>query len=269
MRPLIVVLALAACGATTHPPPWGATPPSANDEVKALIDARERVGSFRADAWTESYDGAKRTRLHVLVEGARDDKLRINVMSPAGTDVDIDLACDGQRCTMIDRAQGCMRTGTDQIDPLQRIFHVIMNPDDLLGLATGTPHMVAELGDTQSSVEWDEKMGRERIATWGIPHEDEQLSLEDELEIDRRDGHRDIVAVTDVNAHQTMSRAELSHYTDVVDARGATFRVPTDSRFLNGVDHELIVAWKSVVVNPIIPASSFVLQPPAGLPTCP
>jgi hypothetical protein len=263
-----VALALAACGASTHPPPWGASPPSAHDEIAALIAARARIASVRADATLDYLDGARRLRAPALVMGARGGKLRLNVMSPATGDVVLDLACDGAHFAMIDFQRNCARTGPCDATALQPIVHVPIAPDDVLDLATATPSLVAELGDTQSSVAWDAQTGREHVATWGVPHEDEQMSLADDLELDRDGGHRDIVALVRTNARMPLSRTDFKRFTEVVDPTGARFRVPRSSRFEAG-DRDLIVEWTSIAVNPSIPTSMFSLQPPAGLPVCP
>ena len=264
-----LTIALAACGsAPRSPAPWGATPPSFDDELAALEHAGDGITSFRAHSVMDFRSGGSRTRTDVQLMGKPGSLLRLQVLSPAGGDVLVDLACDGTDFVLVDHAHNCVRRGACDYETRARVLHTHVMPDDLFQLATGTVPVI-HCGPITGTVSWDERTGRERIG-WGfLEDKGERCTIEQEVELDVRDGHRDVVAVADGNAMTPLWRVDHAGYHAVETPGHHVHRVPGRSRYRAGGSEDLLVEWTSTELNVRLPPTAFQLVPPAGLPTCP
>jgi hypothetical protein len=187
-------------------------------------------------------------------------RVRFNALSPAGDSVMADMACNGASFVYVDIQNNCVLSGPCNRDSIGQLLGVQLEPDDFLHLALGSTPVLA---DPTGTVTWDGAHGQERLALSGA-------AGTQAVTIDARDHHWDVVAseLKGVDGKIVWS-VENAAFEDVADAAGGTHRLPTKTRFKSpGQKADLLVEWKERTVNPVLDDAKFVLEAPAGLPTC-
>jgi hypothetical protein len=255
MKPVLIITIalLAACpGGKGYQPPWGAQAPTAAQEAQALETQKAKITSFKAESVMDYWLGKDRVKGEVLVMGKPGAFVRMNALSPAGSDVMADLACDGANFTLVDKQNNCVLTGPCDETSIAQFLHVPLAPDDFFHLATGTTPVI----DGPQKVSWDSSSGQETL----------ELASGDATQtivLDRRDGHMDVVS-SRVKHGTTEWTLENKDFAD-----NGGFRLPKKSRFqASGQKADLLVDWTSVTANVDIDPAKFQVPVPAGLPQC-
>ncbi len=258
MKLAVAALAVAACGGGAHyPAPWGEKAPTFDDELAILERARGAVTSFHAVA---TVNGTSE-----LEVSATDRYLRVR--TPRAELVQDMGVIDG--FTMIDRTRGCVCHGSCESDDSMRTLGVNVALVDLQDFAAGTAPII-HCGPIVGDVTWDPHTGREHVDYGFTEDNGERCTVEGSIEIDRRDGRRDVVAIADKNGQMTLARVEYEGFHEISDAKGQRFRVPARTRHVTGVGApDLVIDWRRVELNPALGPDAFRLDVPAGMPACP
>ena len=243
MRRSALALVLAACGGMQTPAPWGANPPALEDELAILEHAGAAITSFRADA---ILNGS--TAIEIEADA---DHIRLRTRH-------VELVCDGDSLTMIDHEHACARIDSCEA-AVKRVLGADLSRDDLLHLASGSVPTI-HCGPFAGEVTWDSRTAREHVDYGFEEANGERCTLEQRIEIDRRDDHRDVVAYVDRNGWLDLSRVEQGGFHDL--AGGA--RVPAWTRY-----GDVRIDWRRVELNTPFTPGTFRLDLPDGMPTCP
>ena len=255
-RALLVGIVIAtACGPKATKRPY--QEPSIASIVDKLAQARAALTSFRGDSTMDYWLSGKRVKGEVLVMGAVGKKVRFAALSPAGGSTLAEMACDGTNFVYVDYQNNCAMSGPCDARSVAMFFGIELEPDDFLHLALGTPPVVANATGT---VTWDSKRGVEQVAlTAGTSAQ--------KLTIDAKENRWDVI--DSELAQDGKVRWSVAN-TDFRTVQGSgERRVPGKTRFKSPAQNQdLLVEWNEMEVNVDIPAAKFVLQAPAGLPTC-
>jgi hypothetical protein len=194
----------------------------------------------------------------------RDAGVRLEILDRAG-DVRVDLACDGDAATLVDRERGCVTTGPCDATLLRRYLHIRpIAPDLLIDLAAATPAVETSRGAFDADLRWDEH-GLLDLALWGKEIRGETLMIEQEVALDPRT--HDVRELTQESWNRPVYRVEYRDFVPARDDRGAPLRIPRGTRVEAGSD-DVRLAWREVAANVPVRASAFHLAPPPGLPVC-
>jgi hypothetical protein len=204
--------------------------------------------------------GQDRIKGGMLVIGTMGAKVRFNALSPAGESVLADLACDGRDFTLVDMQNNCMLTGPCSRDSIAQLLRISLAPDDFLQLALGNTPV---LPDAKGTVTWDSAKGHQIVAL-------SSPAGSQRIEIDARDQRWDVLSSELKDAGGgVVWKVENTDFSTVKDGSGAAHRVPGKSRLTQPAQKaDLLVEWEERTLNPELPAESFQLTPPAGLPEC-
>ena len=259
--PALALLALLACGCPggSHKRPY--PEPKVEELLGRIAATREAVGSFSAETTMDYWMNDQRVKGGVLVMGTTGSQVRINALSPAGSDVIADLACDGTDYVFIDKNKNCQLAGPCSKETIAALFNIALAPDDFVQLATGTTPVVPGATGT---LKWDEKASKEVLTLTGDNGRTQTIVL------DARDGRADIITSEVKLADGTQEwRIDNTDYTTVKDVNGLPRRVPGKSRFRSpGEKADLLVIWKERVLDLELTPEKFVLEVPGGLPRC-
>lgn len=256
MRFALLLLVLAACpgggGGVNRPYPA----PTADDLVARLAKKRAELTSFTADSTMDYWLGSQRAKGEVLVMGTPGAKVRFAALSPAGGSTLAEMACDGQRFVYVDYQNNCVLTGPCDKTSIAQFFHIELAPDDFFHLAVGTPPVI---DGATGTLTWDPSNGTEKLTL-------KSAAATERLTIDMKQSRFDVLDSELIGADgKTVWSVANTDFTDV-DGH----RLPGKTRFKSPDNKEdLLVDWGDQrKLNENLPASKFVLQAPAGLPTC-
>jgi hypothetical protein len=247
--------------------PHGVTPRAAGREptvaevVDRLTRARRELRSFTGEAVMEYWRGDDRFKGDVLAMGEVGARVRIAALSPAGGAPLAEMACDGARFVSINYQSNCVLTGPCTKQSIASFFGIELTPDDFLHLALGTPPLVDQ---PRGTVSWDADKGLHRVALEG-PGGKQVIA------IDGRDDRWDVVASALVASDGTpVWSVQNAGFDNAKDPEGKDHRVPGRSHFVtpNQQKADLTVEWRERTVNVTIDPRRFVIEVPAGLPTC-
>lgn len=261
MRTLVPILLIAACSACPgggfQPPK---TMPNAEQVIAKLEAGRATAKSFRAETISDYWLGSERLKGEVRMMGTPGAKVRFHALSPAGGDILLDLACDGASFVYLDKQNNCALTGPCNGASIAQLMRVPLEPDDFVYLALGqTPVLPGATG----TVTWDSKHGHELVElTAGGGSQS--------IVIDARDGRWDVIKSELRGSDGKMIwLVENKDFAEVTAEDSTKMRVPGASRFRSpGEKSDVIVEWKTRVINGALPDAAFVLPSPEGLPTC-
>ena len=260
MKRLAMLLLVAACpGHGTHV--RDKPEPTVQQVVDRLTRARSELTAFTAESVMDYWLGNNRAKGDVLVMGTPGAHLRIAALSPAGGSTIAELACDGAQFSYVDHQNNCSLTGPCDRQSIATLLHVELDPNDFMPLALGTPPV---LQTSQGSITWDSTAGVLRVElTSGAGKQT--------LLIDDTGNHYDVKETTLVDgAGKTMYSIQNEDFVEVADEAKVVHRVPGKTRFKTpNTKSDLIVEWKERKLNQSVAATSFQLQIPDGLKTCP
>lgn len=252
------VLLLAAC-----PSPKGANRPYAAPTVATVVDrlaqARAQLTSFRGDSTMDYRIAGQRAKGEVLVMGKLGKQVRFAALSPAGGSTLAEMACDGTNFVYLDYQNNCALTGPCDARSVSIFFGIELEPDDFVHLALGTPPVV---DSPTGTVTWDGNRGVEKVELQGAGGAKQRLT------IDAREGRWDVLDSELVGADGKTRWSVANADFRKVEGSGDR-RVPGKTRFRSPVqDQDVIVEWNELEANVELQPQQFVIQVPAGLPTC-
>lgn len=259
MKLALALLVLAGCPGTkdnvrTYPEP------KIPDVVARFAKQRAALSSFSGQSVMEYWLGKDRVKGDVLVMGKPGAHVRFAALSPAGNSTLAEMACDGKQFAYLDLQKNCQLTGPCDVNSIAQFLRVQLEPEDFVGLALGTPPILA---NPTGTVTWDGKSGHEQIAL--SSPEGKQT-----FEIDARGGKWDVIKSTRTGADgKLVWSVENFDFTDVKDDAGAMQRVPLKSHVTSPQGKaDLSVEWKDRALNKAIDDGKFVMTIPDGLPSC-
>lgn len=258
---LASVLLLAPGCPHGDPPRTGGRAPTVAEVVDRLARARAALRSFTGEAVMEYWLGGNRFKGDVLAMGEAGARVRIAALSPAGGAPLAEMACDGAKFVSINYQNNCVLTGPCTKQSIASFFGIELTPDDFLHLALGTPPVVDQ---ARGEVTWDADKGLHRVALEGT-------GGKQTIAIDGRDDRWDVVDSALVASDGTpVWSVQNAGFDNAKDPDGKDHRVPGRSHFVtpNHQQADLTVEWRERMVNVTIDPKRFVIEVPAGLPTC-
>jgi hypothetical protein len=249
-----VLIATACCG-----PKGGAKNPRPDLTVEAVVaeigKAREALTSFTGESTMDYWLSGQRAKGDVLLMGKVGKRVRFAALSPAGGSTIAEFSCDGTNFVYVDYQNNCALTGPCDAKSVAIFFGIELEPDDFVHLALGTPPIINGTG----TITWDGSAKLHRV-------ELSSSAGTQKLGIDtnRWDVHTTELGGTDGKVRWSVANTDF----DKAEGTGER-RVPGKTRFKSPAQNQdLLVEWKERQINVDLPDPKFVLQAPAGLPTC-
>jgi hypothetical protein len=236
-------------------------PPTVDDVLAHLEQARRQVTSLRATSLMDYWTGDKRVKGTVWLMGRWGRYLRFNALNPDGS-VAADLACNGTDYVLLDYHGNCYLTGPCTGQAIASLLRLDLEPDDFLAMIAGLTPVLSEAVGTLA---WNEEDGTEVLTlTSRDGHRVQRIAL------DGRGRRWDVLWSTlrDANG-AVLWTVKNKEFREVAPAGGPRLRVPEKSRFEQpSQDADLVVQWKTHELNVELDASKFTITIPPGLATC-
>ena len=254
-----MLIAVACCG-----PKGGTVRPYPQPTVASVSDqiakARAALTSFRGESTMDYWLSGQRAKGEVLVMGKVGKKIRFAALSPAGGSTLAEMACDGTSYVYVDYQNNCAMTGPCDARSVAMFFGIELEPDDFLHLALGTPPIVG--GNPTGTVTWDGSRGVEKVQLTSS-------EVTQKLTIDARENRWDVID-TELAGRDGKVRWSVENRDFRKVPGSGERRVPGKTRFKSPAQsQDLLVEWgDQFETNVELPDGNFVIQVPAGLPTC-
>ncbi len=236
--------------------------PSAQTLLAHLSSVRDRARSYQVESLMDYWIGKDRVKGKVLLMGQVGARVRINALMPTGDSVAADLACDGVNFQFVDSNNNCQLSGPCSRDSIAQLLRVSLEPDDFLLLVMGTTPVIA---DARGTVRWDSRAGHEILELRSPDGSRRQT-----ITLDGRKKHWDVVSsVVRDGAGKVLWRLRNKGFHAVEGKDGTRFRVPEKSQFKQPRHKaDLLVRWRSHILNLELDAPKFQLGVVEGLPSC-
>jgi hypothetical protein len=250
-----VLVATACCG-----PKGGAKNPRPELTVDAVVaeiaKARDALTSFRGESTMDYWLSGQRAKGDVLAMGGVGKLVRFAALSPAGGSTIAEMACDGTNFVYVDYQNNCALTGPCDAKSVAIFFGIELEPDDFLRLALGAPPIISGTG----TITWDGSAKLHKVE-WSSSAGKQKLSID----TNTWDVRSTELVGADGKVRWSVENTDFRKVTGSGDRR-----VPAKTRFKSPAQNQdLLVEWgDEFEVNAQLPAQSFTLQAPAGLPTC-
>jgi outer membrane lipoprotein-sorting protein len=245
----LVCLALLLGGCAASTPTVPAVPTAAPESLQfqqqtdALIERARRLDAMQAEAVMAYAGGGQHVKVREEVALKRPASLRVEAMSPFG--VAAVVAANGSTVVIYQPSDNTFYRGAATADTLSRFARIPLPPEQAVKLLMGL------LPDSETNFAAPTAVRAENglvVGSYQMPggSVDELGFADGQLRMVRTRGHSGV--------------AYEVNYSDYRDVGGLQFAHQLDAKFLN-TGTQLNVKYSSVIVNPILSDSEFVLVP--------